>query len=89
MKIVLLLLTVWSFAFGAIDLNSATKKELSSLKGIGDKKAEAIIAYRDANCFASVEELEKVKGIGKKFVENNKAELFVGECTPKKAKVRN
>ena len=61
-----------------------SKKELMSVNGIGSKKADAIIAYRDVNCFASVDELTKVKGIGKKFVDLNRANLFVGECTPKK-----
>jgi competence protein ComEA len=84
MKIVFLFLIVCSFVFGAVDINSASKKELMSVNGIGAKKADAIIAYRDVNCFASVDELTKVKGIGKKFVELNRANLFVGECTPKK-----
>ena len=41
------LLFLVSFAFGAVNLNTATKKELMSLDGIGDKKAEEIIERFD------------------------------------------
>lgn len=54
----------------ALDLNSATVKELSKLPGLGKKKAEAIIVYRDENGkFNNIDELKKVKGIGKKTLE--------------------
>lgn len=58
----------------AVNINKATAKELSkNLKGIGKTKAEAIIAYRDSNGeFKKIEDLLKVKGIGKKMLENNK-----------------
>jgi len=38
-----------SFLFSAINLQSASKDELMCIKGIGPKKAEAIIKYRKAN----------------------------------------
>jgi competence protein ComEA len=44
------------------------------------KKAEAILAYRDTKCFGSVNELSKVKGIGKKTVDKNIDNLTVSEC---------
>jgi len=69
-----------SFLFGAVDINTASKKELSGLNGIGDTKADAIIAYRDANCFKSVQELAKVKGIGSKTVEKNMSNLSASPC---------
>ncbi len=80
MKILGLLLMAFSLAFSAVDINSASAKELSSLKGIGVKKAEAIVAYRKAHCFKSVDGIVKVKGIGKKFLEKNKANLKAGDC---------
>ncbi len=48
-----------------ISINSATKEQLCTLKGIKDKMAERIIAYRqENNGFKSLEELMEVKGIG-------------------------
>ncbi len=48
-----------------IDLNQADKNQLMTLSGIGESRALAIIAYRDAHgSFSSVEELKKVDGIG-------------------------
>ena len=67
--------------FGStIDINSADKAELSSLNGIGDKKAEAIITYRKGKCFKSVSDLVEVKGIGKKLLEKNKGFIKAGKC---------
>lgn len=50
---------------GPLDLNRATAAELDELPGIGPATAQAIVAHRDANGpFASVEDLEAVRGIG-------------------------
>lgn len=47
-----------------ININSADAETLVTLTGIGDTKAKAIIAYREANGpFSSIEELVNVKGI--------------------------
>ncbi len=49
-----------------VNINKASDNELASIKGIGAKKAQAIISYRDENGdFANIEDLMKVKGIGK------------------------
>ena len=46
---------------GIINLNTATKAELLSLSGIGESRAEAIIAYRETNGgFRKIEDLKKV-----------------------------
>ena len=52
-----------------INLNSSNAEQLSSLPGIGIKKANAIVSYRELNGnFESVEELVNVKGIGPKML---------------------
>ena len=54
-----------------VNINTATVEELKTLKGIGEKKAEAIIEYRKQNgSFKNKEELMKVRGIGKKLYES-------------------
>jgi competence protein ComEA len=80
MKFLVVMVLGLSLLFGAVDINTASKKELSGLNGIGAKKAEAIIAYRDANCFKNVKELAKVKGIGNKTVEKNMSNLSASPC---------
>lgn len=61
----------------AINLNQADVTQLShALKGIGLKRAEAIVHYREAHGpFQSLSELALVKGIGHHFVEQHQAEL--------------
>lgn len=62
----------------AININTATVKELSSLSGIGKKKAEAIIAYRNNNGnFSDINDLRKVEGIGRKTLEKIKDKIAV------------
>ena len=80
MKILTMVLLGVSLLFGAIDINSASKKELSSLNGIGVKKAELIIAHRDVSCFKNIDELILVKGIGKKIIDKNRANLSAKNC---------
>ncbi len=68
--VVMLLMFVFltaNIAFAGININKASKKELTNLPGVGEKKAEAIIAYRKKNGdFKKLEDLMKVKGIGPK-----------------------
>ncbi len=63
--------------YSSVNINSANEKELMlSLKGIGKKKAKAIIDYRKKHGqFKTVEDLAKVKGIGKKLIEKNKQRI--------------
>lgn len=48
-----------------LNINTASNDQLASIKGLGNKKAQAIIDYRDQNGeFTSLDELIDVKGIG-------------------------
>jgi len=51
---------------GVVNLNDATEDELSRLPGIGPGKARAIAEHRHAHPFRRIDELTKVKGIGRK-----------------------
>ncbi len=61
-----------------INLNSAKLDALEhAFKGIGLKRAEAIIQYREAHGpFKSVQDLAQVKGIGSSFVKRHEEELI-------------
>jgi competence protein ComEA len=64
--------------FAKVDINTADAKAISSIKGLGEKKAEAIVEYREKNGkFKNVDELLNVKGIGKKLLETIKEEVEV------------
>ncbi len=78
MKKILLVLTFLAVSlFAKIDINTATVQELSSIKGIGIKKAEAIVKYRQTHGkFKSIDDLAKVKGIGLTLVANIKNEVL-------------
>ena len=61
-----------------ININKADAKTLTTLKGIGKDRAVKIIEYREKNgLFEKIEDLMKVKGIGKKIFEQNKNILSV------------
>ena len=61
-----------------ININQADAKALTTLKGIGKDRAVKIIEYREKNGpFEKIEDLMKVKGIGKKIFEQNKNILSV------------
>jgi competence protein ComEA len=62
----------------AININTADVATLSELNGIGQSKAEAIVAYREAHGpFQAPQELANVKGIGERTVEKNATRLTI------------
>lgn len=63
---------------GKVNLNQAEKDELMTLNGVGEKKAEKIIEYREENgSFKSIEDLKNVNGIGEKTFESLKESITI------------
>ena len=84
MKKIILLLSL--FAVNAIaapvNINTADAKTISeALSGIGQKKAEAIVKYREEKgLFKAAEDLTNVAGIGEKTVEKNKNDILLSDA---------
>jgi competence protein ComEA len=76
----LLMTSLGAFA-APVDINSADADTLAAaLTGIGAAKAAAIVAYREANGpFQRLEDLMKIKGVGQKTLEKNRANLVIRE----------
>ncbi len=64
-----------------VDINTADAQALAAnIKGVGAKKAEAIVEYRRKHGpFKRPEDLARVKGIGPKLVEQNRHIIRVGK----------
>lgn len=84
-KIIALLVVSGSLLFGAINLQTASKEELMSIKGIGEKKAEQIMDYRKSSKISKPEDLKNIKGFGDSVVDNVKNDVKVKEKSVKKA----
>lgn len=60
------------------NLNSVSQAELEEISGIGPKRAQEIIAYRESHGpFQSVDDLKEISGIGEKTIANLKTALTV------------
>jgi len=80
MKKLLLALVTWFTIYGVaiatVNINTTTKKDLTSVKGINEKRAQEIINYRTKNGpFKSVDDLEKVPGIGPGIMKQIRSEV--------------
>jgi competence protein ComEA len=70
---------------GPVDINSADAATIArELQGIGLSRAQAIVAYREKNgAFRSPDDLRKIKGIGAKVLERNRANIKVDGAAKK------
>ena len=83
MKYLLSLIILSSLVFAKVDINHASKSEFKSLNGIGVKKAESIVNYREKHgCFRKLEDLMDVSGIGKGIFKKIELELEIIACEP-------
>ncbi len=83
-KLLLVLFASFAFAlnaFAAVNINTATQAELETINGIGPAKAKAIIEYRAKTPFKSVDELDKIKGLGKKSIDKIRKDISVSGPT--------
>jgi competence protein ComEA len=62
---------------GKVNINTAEKEQLVTLKFIGDVLAEKIIEYRKDHPFQTPEDIMKVKGVGERTFEENKDRIIV------------
>ncbi|MDH3694870.1 MAG: ComEA family DNA-binding protein [Gammaproteobacteria bacterium] len=64
---------------GPVNVNTANANSLAdNIKGVGSKIAAKITSYREANGpFATVDELQQVKGVGPKTIEKNRDVLNI------------
>ncbi len=64
-----------SMAEQVVDINTASAEQLTTLKGVGEKRAALIVDYRKQNGpFASILDLTQVKGISQKRLDKLKAD---------------
>ncbi len=63
---------------GVVNLNTATPEELRLIPGVGPARVRNILAYRRAHPFRIVDDLARIKGIGRKTVRRWRMHLAVG-----------
>jgi competence protein ComEA len=66
---------------GVVNLNTASPEELRLLSGIGPARIRNILAYRHKHPFRTVEELARIKGVGRKMVRHLRGHLAVSGPT--------
>jgi competence protein ComEA len=61
-----------------IDLNRASVSELMRLPGVGEKRAQAIVAQRQKQPFRRIEDVISVKGLGRAWFQKARPNLVAG-----------
>jgi len=85
MKKILFMLAITLSFLSAINVQKASKDDLMCIKGIGDKKASAIIKYRKSHTLKSAKDLLEIKGFGKALVKNVEKDIKAVACGGKKS----
>lgn len=60
-----------------VNINTSSKEELMTIPGIGESKADLIIAYREEHPFETIEDIKNIKGIGDTTFEKLKSYITV------------
>ncbi|WP_345974760.1 helix-hairpin-helix domain-containing protein [Sulfurimonas sp. HSL3-7] len=66
-----------SVSLWAVNINTASIEELSTLPGIGKGTAEKIVKYRQKHKFKKTSDIMNVNGIGQKKYDKIQAELSI------------
>lgn len=88
LRTLLLLLSLGALALPnsaiALDINTASAAELTILKGVGEKRASAIIRFREKHGpFKSADDLLSVPGIGPRIISDNAQHLELDHTASK------
>ena len=75
-------------ADGVVNIQTATAEQLQLLPGIGPSKAEAIVTYRHAHPFQRVEDILRVRGIGRATFRRLRSMITVSGGTTMTTDVR-
>jgi len=79
--VVFTLLSSFSFSMSVGMVQTVSKEKLGCIKGLGIKRVESIISYRESHELQSLEELLEIKGIGKTILNNIKEDKEKKVCT--------
>lgn len=90
LSIVLMLFAFAVPAYSAVNINTATQAQLETLHGIGPTKAKAIVEHRKKKgAFKSVDDLQKVNGIGPATIKRLRKDVAVSGPTTIAKKVES